>query len=292
MFHLHKVVAYGVYKKSETTYLELLCADFGYYYQSVVRPGVDKTCLVSFASFHGKAADTILQEAVDLTEIETIGAADKVIAFSETIGRFRVYLKVWKLVEDSWTASIDQITQFTTIKLTSDIADAHVFSADVIAHCRDPVQRYVFNQNMLVYRYLKNKDKDIPALNVKENNVAYIAAWLYHGLLYSIHSKMETDVSNEVKIYNEVITSHPADLQPAKVAIMKVIEEAILVGFETNRLHRISTVVDDADVAEPDTYASDQPDGFPILSALCYHWSNLRTSLIREGGKDPIFTYF
>jgi hypothetical protein len=23
--------------------------------------------------------------------------------------------------------------------------------------------------------------------------------------------------------------------------------------------------------AEPDTYASDQPDGFPILSALCYH---------------------
>ena len=287
-FHLHKLVAYGLYKKSESMYFELLCADFGYYYQSVLRPGVDKTCLVSFASFQGDAADTILKRARDLTKMVAIGAAAEVIGFRETIGRFRVYLKVWKLVEDSWTASIDQISQFTTIELISDNADAHVFSADVIAHCRDPVQRYVFNQNMLVYRYLKNKDKDIPALNVKENNVAYIAAWLYHGLLYSIRSKMETDVSNAVKIYNEVITSHPADLQPAKVAIMKVIEEAILAGFETNRLHRMTTVVDDADVAEPDTYASDQPDGFPILSALCYHWSNLRTSLIREGGKDPI----
>jgi hypothetical protein len=120
------------------------------------------------------------------------------------------------------------------------------------------------------------------------------------------------DANNEYEEYAANV-----DLSLMNVQLQNVITMASNAGFATSKHHRgvVSTdndeakiLVDDTSGAsgagtsavvaasaeeeedEPDLYANEEPDGFPMFSFMSFHWSNIRTVASKITKENPVLS--
>ena len=110
-------------------------------------------------------------------------------------------------------------------------------------------------------------------------------------MLYSIYHEMKNvrDANNEYEEYAANV-----DLSLMNVQLQNVITMASNAGFATSKHHRgfklVVAAPAEEEEDEPDLYANEEPDGYPMFSFMSFHWSNIRTVASKKTKENPVLS--
>ena len=100
------------------------------------------------------------------------------------------------------------------------------------------------------------------------------------------------NVRDAKKEYEEYAAN--VDLRLLNVQLQNVITMASNAGFATSKHHRgfklVVAAPAEEEEDEPDLYANEEPDGYPMFSFMSFHWSNIRTVASKKTKENPVLS--
>ena len=273
-----KVVAYGYDEAKET---ETLCCDFGHYFAKVNVDTEDKEFINACPRRDG--VERILRDPSN-------GSA-------QAYGRFRFFKTFSNVVP---LLSPNRLAQ-NAFKNKSE-KDEKIWQM-----CKDNKDRDIFNQNMLLRAYCQSRDRELRFSPMKTSGnmqtKSFISAWLNHGLLRKTREILNTDTRDKMKNAKQSLGQQDKTVQQLAEEYKRLLQRILKSAFDVHLAYRVTEakVIQEDDfveedleagktAVEPDLYANEEPEGFPFLSDMTFHWSNIATTTVTVEKRDPILS--
>jgi hypothetical protein len=266
-FMVLKVVEYR-YNSDRNS--ETLCCDFGHYFAKVVHRRIDKEFVNACPT---KAAiEQVMQNPIDGNAL--------------SYGRFRFFNNF---------SNLEPLVELENDDLSNAAFTEREKKTKLREMCSVNKDRDVFNQNMLLRAYCQSKVLKFQP-NKESNSTqssSFVSAWLNHGILCRLRDVLPLPRMEEAK---KSLRTQGVDVQQLVDTFRNLLGVILKAAFDVNLGYRVAgfkvipEAAEEEDSTEPDLYATEEPDGFPFLNDMTFHWSNISTSTVSLNKKYPILS--